>query len=155
MPNKRILLLLVAATCFAAIGAALYLQLVKDMPPCPYCVIQRYAFLLVAIFCLIGASVKRPRPWSALALTSALAGAVVVGKHLYILAYPGLSCGIDPMESILNKLPTATYLPWLFQADGLCADARDVVLGLMVPQWSALCFAIVMAGLIATFVRRR
>ena len=79
MPNKRTLLLLVAFTCFAAIGAALYLQMVKDMLPCPLCVIQRYAFLFIAVFCLIGASAKRPKPWAALALISSLAGLGVVG----------------------------------------------------------------------------
>ena len=72
-----------------------------------------------------------------------------------MLAHPGLSCGIDPLETVLNKFPTATYLPWLFHADGLCEDARDLVLGLSIPQWSAICFALVIITLIATFVRRR
>ncbi len=59
-----------------------------------------------------------------------------------MIANPGFSCGIDPMETMLNKIPTAEYLPWLFRADGLCEGATDKVLGLSIPQWSAVWFVI-------------
>jgi disulfide bond formation protein DsbB len=78
----------------------------------------------------------------------------VVGKHLYVLANPGFSCGIDPMETILNKIPTAEYLPWLFQADGLCQDARDTLLGLSIPQWSAAWFVLLTVALVSVLARR-
>ena len=56
---------------------------------------------------------------------------------------------------MLNKIPTAVYLPWMFRADGLCEDALDRLLGLSVPQWSALAFAMVGASLAAALLRRR
>jgi disulfide bond formation protein DsbB len=154
MPSSRNALLLIAAVSIALVGAALYLQHAKDMLPCPLCVIQRYLFLGIAIFSLIGAFANKIKVLATLALLCALGGLGVVGKHLYVLAHPGFSCGIDPMETMLNKVPTATMLPWLFRADGLCEAAQDTVLGLNVPQWSAVWFVLLTAGLVWVLARR-
>lgn len=155
MPNNRTLFLAIAATCFALIGVALYLQHVKDMLPCPLCVIQRYAFLAAGIFSLAAAFANKPKPWAALGLLGALGGLGTVGKHLYVLANPGFSCGIDPMETFLNKIPSAELMPWLLRADGLCEDARDTLFGLSIPQWSGVWFVIVVAALLYALARRR
>ena len=155
MPTNRQLLIAMAIACFALLGGALYFQHVKLMPPCPLCVIQRYAFLFAGIFALLAAFAKNQKPWIALALVSALGGAYTVGKHLYVLANPGFSCGIDPTTTLLNKLPTATVIPWLFEADGLCESAGDLIMGLSIPHWSAVGFALLVAGLVYTLARRR
>jgi disulfide bond formation protein DsbB len=154
MPSSRNALLLIAAVSLLLVGAALYLQHARDMLPCPLCVIQRYLFLGVAVFSLIGAFANKIKAFAALALLCALGGLGTVAKHLYVLAHPGFSCGIDPMETMLNKIPTATLLPWLFRADGLCEAAQDTVLGLNVPQWSAVWFVILAAGLLWVLARR-
>jgi disulfide bond formation protein DsbB len=154
MPTTRRSLLAIAAISLALVGAALYLQHARDMLPCPLCVIQRYLFLGVAIFSLVGAFSGKIRTWAALALACGLGGLGTAGKHLYVLAHPGFSCGIDPMETVLNKIPTATALPWLFRADGLCEAAQDTVFGLNVPQWSAVWFVLLSAGLVALLARR-
>ena len=154
MPSSRNILLSLAAVSFALVGAALYLQHAKDMLPCPLCIIQRYLFLGVAIFSLVGAFAGKLKLWTGVALLSALGGLGVAGKHLYVLAHPGFSCGIDPMETVLNKIPTATLLPYVFRADGLCEAALDDVLGLSVPQWSALWFVILGLTLVWVLARR-
>jgi disulfide bond formation protein DsbB len=154
MPASRKILLLIAAVSLALVGAALYLQHAKDMLPCPLCIIQRYLFLGVAIFSLVGAFAGKIKVWTGVALLSALGGLGVAGKHLYVLAHPGFSCGIDPMETVLNKIPTATLLPYVFRADGLCEAALDDVLGLSVPQWSALWFVILGLSLVWVLARR-
>ncbi len=155
MMKSRTILLATAAVCLLLVAFALYLQHVKDMLPCPLCVIQRYLFLAVAIGCLIGAFGRKPKAGAAVGLAAAIGGLGVVGKHLYVLANPGFSCGIDPMTTALNKIPTATYLPWLFEADGLCENATDAVLGLSVPQWSAVWFAVLTATMIWVLARRQ
>jgi disulfide bond formation protein DsbB len=154
MPNSRQTLLAIAFTSLALIGAALYLQHARDMLPCPLCVIQRYLFIGVAVFSLIAAAARKMKAFATLALLCALGGLVTVGKHLYVLAHPGFSCGIDPMETMLNKVPTATMLPWLFRADGLCEAAQDTVFGLNVPQWSAVWFVLLTVALLWVLARR-
>jgi len=148
MPRSRSVLLLVALISFALVGAALYLQHAHDMLPCPLCVIQRYAFLGIGCAALVGALSNKIRGGAGVALLAALAGLAVVGKHLYILANPGFSCGIDPMETMLNKIPTATMLPWLFKAEGLCENATDGLFGLSIPQWSAVWFVLLALALV-------
>jgi disulfide bond formation protein DsbB len=155
MTNTRPALLAIAFVALALVGAALYLQHVKDMLPCPLCVLQRYAFLCIAIFSLVGAFTKKPVIGTSLALLSGLGGLGVVGKHLYVIANPGFSCGIDPLTTSLNKIPTATLMPWLFKADGWCEATTDTVLGLSVPQWSAIWFAALTLALAWLLIRRR
>jgi disulfide bond formation protein DsbB len=154
MPNHRTLLTAIGLFCFAMIGVALYLQHSLGMLPCPLCVIQRYAFLFAGLFALLAAWAKPAKVWNALALVATLTGLGFVGKHLYVLANPGFSCGIDPMETFLNKIPTANAAPWLFQADGLCEHA-EYWMGLSIPQWSAIGFVAVTIALGYTLLRRR
>ncbi|MDN4053794.1 disulfide bond formation protein B [Massilia sp. YIM B02763] len=154
MSSSRNILLSIAAVSIALVGVALYLQHVKDMLPCPLCIIQRYLFLGIAVFALIGAFANKIKAFGALALLSALGGLGVAGKHLYVIAHPGFSCGIDPMETALNKIPTATLLPSVFRADGYCEAATDTILGLSVPQWSAVWFVILALALVWALVRR-
>jgi len=154
MPASRTVLLIVAAISFALIGVALYLQHAHDMLPCPLCVIQRYLFLAIGIASLAGALAGKIKAGAGVALLAALGGLGVVGKHLYVLANPGFSCGIDPMETMLNKIPTATLMPWLFEADGLCENATDGLFGLSIPQWSAVWFVLLTLTLIWVLARR-
>ncbi len=155
MPTTRQLLIAIALTCFALIGVALYAQHVQHMLPCPRCVIQRYAFIITGIFALLGAFLSRPKLWSALALVSTLVGAANAAKLIQVINNPSVSCGIDPMETMLNKIPTATGLPWLFKADGLCEAAGELFFGLPVPYWAAIWFAILTASLVLVLARRK
>jgi disulfide bond formation protein DsbB len=155
MPRSRTTLLAISLISFALVAVAVYLQHAHDMLPCPLCVIQRYLFLGVGIAALAGALSGKIRTGAGVALLAALGGLGVVGKHLYVLANPGFSCGIDPMETMLNKIPTATLLPWLFQADGLCENATDGILGLSIPQWSAVWFVLLALGLVWVLIAGR
>lgn len=155
MPRSRPALLAISLVSFALIGAALYLQHAKEMLPCPLCVIQRYLFLAVGIAALAGALTHKIRAGAAVALLAALGGLGVVGKHLYVLANPGFSCGIDPMETTLNKIPTAELMPWMFRAEGLCESATDTLFGLSIPQWAAVWFVLLTLALVAVLVTGR
>lgn len=154
MVNNRSLLLSIAVASFGLIGVALYLQHGLDMLPCPLCVIQRYLFIAIGVFALIGAYTGKPKALAGLGLLAALGGLGTAGKHLWVLAHPGLSCGIDPMETFLNKIPTATALPFLFKADGLCEDALAPWFGLSIPQWSFLWFGLFTLALGWALIRR-
>jgi disulfide bond formation protein DsbB len=154
MPTNRQILIAIALTCFALIGAALYLQHVQHMLPCPRCVIQRYAFIIAGVLALLGAYLPRPKLWAGLALVSTAVGGANAVKLIEVINNPSVSCGIDPMETMLNKIPTATGLPWLFKADGLCEAAGEKFFGLPVPYWSAIWFAILLLSLAFVLARR-
>jgi disulfide bond formation protein DsbB len=150
-------LLAVALVSMILLAVALYLQHVMNMLPCPLCVLQRYAFAAVAIICLIAAgrrSLGAQRTGTGLAAVAALTGLGIAGYHLWIKANPTISCGIDPLETSLNTIPTARLLPFLFQADGLCTTEYEPILGLSIPQWSFIWFAIFAIALGWTAWRR-
>ena len=146
MSASRNILIAIAVACLGLLGVALYLQIVRGMLPCPLCILQRYAFLAVAIFCLIGAFLKPAgvRMAGGLAMLSALIGAGVASRHLWVKAHPNISCGIDPLETSLNTIPSAKLFPLMFQADGLCSAEYEPILSLSIPQWSMLWFVLFM-----------
>jgi disulfide bond formation protein DsbB len=153
--KPRLLLLLIAIASFALLGYALYLQHVKFMYPCPLCVIQRYAYATIGIFSLIGAIGNAPRPGAALSLLGALGGAGVAIHHVWIQAHPGASCGIDPVETALNRIFTAELLPSVFQASGACTTDYEPIMGLSIPQWSVVWFVLFSVALLLIVLRRR
>lgn len=144
MKTSKPVLLGVALISLALIAFALYLQHVEKMLPCPLCIIQRYLFAGVALICLICALLPNSvaKPGAGLGLLTALGGAGVAGWHMWLQAHPALSCGIDPLETSLNKIPTATLLPGIFKADGLCSTGYAPIMGLSIPQWSFVWFVI-------------
>ncbi len=156
MKNSKSILLIVALTSIALLGFALYLQHVERMQPCPMCIIQRYAFAAVALICIVFALLPRgmAKAGAGLGALAAVAGAGAAGWHLWIKANPSISCGIDPLETSLNTIPTAKLLPFLFQADGLCTTPYPPILGLSIPQWSLTWFVIFAIVLAWTAFRR-
>jgi disulfide bond formation protein DsbB len=157
MKSSKSLLLSVALICIALLGAALYLQYVKHMQPCPLCIIQRYAFAAIALLCILFSLLPQAaaRVGATLSALVALAGAGTAGWHIWVVAHPGASCGIDPLETALNHIPTANLLPFLFNADGLCATPYAPILGLSIPQWSLIWFLILALTLSRTALKRR
>ena len=156
MKTSRPLFLAVGIIPLALIAYALYLQHVQDMQPCPLCVIQRYVFLAVALIGFIFAALPRgaTRAGAGLGALAALSGAGVAGWHLWVKAHPTISCGIDPLETSLNRIPTAELMPFLFKADGLCATEYAPILGLSIPQWSLIWFVILALILLRVALRR-
>ncbi len=155
MKFAKPLLLLVALACVAMLGVGLYLQLALEMLPCPLCILQRYAFAAVALICLVTLALPAAgvRIGDALGAIAALTGAGIAIRHLWVKAHPTISCGIDPLETSLNKVFFAQWLPALFQADGLCTTEYDPILGLSIPQWALVWFVIF--ALVTAFVAWR
>ncbi len=143
MKTSKPVLLAVGIVAFLLIGAGLYLQHVKNELPCPLCVMQRYAFITTGLICLVFAALPRglTKIGASLGALAALTGAGIASWHLWVRAHPSISCGIDPLETSLNKIATAEWLPWLFKADGLCSTEYEPLLGLSTPQWSLIWFS--------------
>lgn len=123
--------------------------------PCPLCILQRIGYLGVFIFCLLAACFHSLRKlFHVLAALSAAYGLSVAGRQIWLLSHPETSCGIDPLETWINQFQLAKGLPWLFQADGLCSAKLPAILGLQVPEWSLLWFAIFLLVLVISFFRK-
>ena len=150
---KKLILLLIALACIAMLAVGLYLQLHLDMLPCPLCILQRYAFAAIALISIITLALPAAatRIGAAIACMASLSGAGIAIRHLWVKAHPTVSCGIDPLETSLNKILPAQWFPSLFQADGLCTTEYDPILGLSIPAWALIWF-VIFALLTATIV---
>lgn len=156
-PAPRWPLLLVVLTSVLSLTAALYLQESKGWYPCALCIAQRYAYLAAGVLALLGAlshgAVRRL--CLGLAVLGALAGFAVAAYHVWVLAHPGVSCGVDPLQLQLNALPWVSHWPMMFEADGLCTAEYPPLLGLDLPAWSALGFVFEMGVLSLALKPRR
>jgi disulfide bond formation protein DsbB len=136
----------------ALLAEALILQHLQGQPPCPLCVLQRAGFVLFALIALV-AAIHQPRRrgaagYSAALALAALAGMGIAMRHVWVLYHPKFGCGIDLLEQIVNDLPTAKLLPWLFHASGECTAPHERLLGLQVPEWALIWFSLLFLGAI-------
>ena len=148
---RSAIFLLIFLGCISLISYALYLQLVKNLLPCPLCVVQRIAYWLVGITALVALlhhpGVAGQRIYGGLTAVFALSGAVVALRHAWLARNPqAFECGISPEEAFLNALPIAQWWPGMFEANGDCADITWKFLSLTLPDWSAV-FFLLLAGL--------
>ncbi len=146
LARERRRLLLLALVCIGLLCGALYLQIFKGEDPCPLCIIQRYGYLLIALFALMGSTSSGWRSIAiseTLVLISAVGGLIASARHVWVQAHPSFSCGFDKLQPIVDGLPPAHWLPKVFQVSGLCETPYPPLLGLTLPQWSLVGFVII------------
>ena len=140
--KSRYVLIIVSLLCTGFILFALYLQLFWMMLPCPLCVLQRYAFIIIGLCALAGLMTHRVRLCAFFAFPVSIVGMGLALYQLWIIAHPGIQCGRDPLEAAVNGLWPAKWLPVLFHSDSLCGDILEPILGLTPPQWGVCWFAV-------------
>jgi len=142
--TSRRLLAAAIALVAVAVAAALYLQHVVGVKPCPLCVLQRMGFIAAAVLALVALVV--PGTWlrvlfCSLSLLAALAGGGVATWHTWLLAHPpeSLGCG-RPFEWFDDDFPLVTWLPRRFRGEGDCLAVDWTFLGLGVPHLSLISY---------------
>ncbi|WP_153099661.1 disulfide bond formation protein B [Paraburkholderia hayleyella] len=156
--HERLMLVLLGLVCLGLVAGALYFQHVRHEDPCPLCILQRYFFLLIALFAFLGArfhSWTGVRVLEAMAALAAAGGIVTAARHMYVQANPGFSCGFDALQPIIDSLPPATWLPSVFKVGGLCETLYPPVLGISLPGWSLIAFVLAFIPLVLSLWRHR
>ncbi|MES2280055.1 MAG: disulfide bond formation protein B [Pseudomonadota bacterium] len=160
MPRR--VLALTAAVCVAMLAFGLYLQHVVGLEPCPMCIVQRYALVLVAVFAALTAIGKSKGvliTGSALTLIIAGFGAFVAARQSFLQWYPPeiASCGRD-FYGMIETFPLKRAIPMIFKGSGDCTKIDWTFLGASIANWSFVCFvgiALVMLVLMARQARKR
>ena len=144
--------LLAALVCALILAGALWQQHL-GFAPCPLCILQRIAYLAVLLLALAAAILSRrhavaaARGAAVLAVLACMAGFGIAAKHVWLIWHPGQTCGLDPLAVTINHWAISQWLPWMFRADGFCADT-PYLLGQSLPLWSALGFLLLAALLV-------
>lgn len=157
--GARALYILVALAALGLIGAALFMQHVVGLNPCPLCIFQRIAYLLMAIAAGLAAWRTPHRqgrgalPFAAAALLFGLVGAGIAAWHIRLMQAPeALSCG-PGLHTMLENFPLTQVLPRVFAGSGDCTDASAVLFGVSLPAWSLIGFCVLMLVVIAALSR--
>ncbi|MFC0703741.1 disulfide bond formation protein B [Marinobacter persicus] len=153
---------LVFLVCAALLATALYMEKVMGLEPCPLCWLQRFAFAGAGLVALV-AFLHRPsgfgnRVYGFLLALTAGAGLGVAGRQLWLQSLPAdqaPACG-PSVDYMLDVLPWFEVLKTALQGTGDCAEVVWRFLGLSIPGWTALFFAVlVVIGLVMMFRRYR
>ena len=103
----------------------LYLQHVVGLVPCPMCIVQRYALILVAVCAGLAALSGingLQKSFGALGLAAAVGGAWTAARQSWLQWYPPevVSCGRD-LYGMIETFPLKRALPMIFRGSGDCS----------------------------------
>jgi disulfide bond formation protein DsbB len=155
----RRVLALVAVGCVAMLAFGLYLQHVVGLEPCPMCIVQRYALILVALVTGITAFADKKgllMTGSFVTLLLAGFGAFVAARQSFLQWYPPevASCGRD-FYGMIETFPLKRAIPMIFKGSGDCSKIDWTFLGLSIANWSFLCFTAIALVMLLLLVRGR
>jgi len=141
IPNKRLLNLFGFLACAGMMAFALYAQYFLLLDPCPLCVFQRIATIVLGIFFLVAAlhnpGIVGARLYALLILLAAGAGVGVASWHVYLQNLPAdkvPGCG-PGFEYIMDNFALFDALGLIFKGSGECADVVWRLFGLSMPTW--------------------
>lgn len=134
-----------------------YLQNMLGLEPCPMCIVQRYALILVGVFCALAALSKSPgawRLWGVLAVAVAAFGAFTAARQSWLQWNPPefSTCGRD-LFGMIESFPLQRAIPMIFRGAGDCSAVDWVFLGGTIANWSFVWFVIFGALILATLLR--
>ncbi len=142
--------------CLALFGFALYLQYVEQQEPCPLCIVQRIAFIALAVVFLVAALHGPGRIggiiYSGLLVVFAGFGGAVAARHVWLQHLPKdqiPECG-PGLEYMLRKFPLSQVVEKILSGPGECAEVGWTFLGLSIAGWSLVWF--VLLGVFAVFL---
>lgn len=143
----RRMLALLSAACVAMLAFGLYLQHVVGLEPCPMCIVQRYALVVVAIVAGLTALSRRKGVQvggELLLLLAAGFGAFVAARQSWLQWYPPevASCGRD-FYGMIETFPLQRAIPMIFKGGGDCSQIDWTFLGGSIANWSFVCFVLI------------
>ena len=139
-------LVLLALACVALLAFGLYLQHGVGLEPCPMCIVQRYAMVLILIVATLLALAPKP---TARALGAGLIvplagfGAFVAARQSWLQWNPPevYSCGRD-FYGMIETFPLKRAIPMIFRGSGDCTKVDWTFLGLSIANWSFIAFVV-------------
>lgn len=144
--HYRLLCALATLAIAGLMGFAFFLQYAKGLEPCPLCMAQRIAFVLLGLSFLLGWILNPKIVGQAVqgvsALLFSLAGAGLAARQVWIQhlppdQVPGCGFGLD---FLLDAFPLKDVIIMMITGTGDCAEIQWQFLGLTIPGWTFIAF---------------
>ena len=151
--------------CVALLAYAFYEQFQMGVEPCPLCIFQRLAFIVMALFFFI-AAMHGPRGggrrvYAALVAIAAAVGAGIAAYHVRVQQLgPDPTAGCTPgwnymVENYSLKYAWSKTIEHAFTGHADCGQVNWTFLGLAMPFWTLVCYVLIGAGAVWAGFRRR
>ena len=142
--STRRLFALISLACVVLLAFGLHLQHALGLEPCPMCIVQRYAFIFIALCSALTAATGRKGlhlAGSLVLLLSSGFGAFVAARQSWLQWYPPevVSCGRD-FYGMIETFPLQRAIPMIFKGGGDCTKVEWTFLGGSIANWSFLYF---------------
>jgi disulfide bond formation protein DsbB len=132
--------------CVFLLSMGAYFQFVDGLEPCPLCISQRIAILLVGL-CFLAAVIHNPKAagvkiYAIAGAAVALCGAAISARHVWIQHLPPdkvPECG-PGLEYVFQNFPLSATLKLMLNGSGDCAQVNWQFLGFSMPAWTLLAF---------------
>lgn len=146
------------------LAVAFYMEYVMGLEPCPLCWLQRFAFMGVAAVGLV-AFLHSPgniggRIYGALLAATGGVGLGLASRQLWLQSLPAdqvPACG-GSVDFMLQMFPLMEVIAMSIKGTGDCAKVVWTFLGLSIPGWTAIFFAIIVLaslGVLLGLIRGR
>lgn len=160
LASSRPLFFLAFLGCVLIMVAALYLEHVVGLEPCPLCVVQRICVVAFGLVCLV-AALHGPgrfgqRVYALLALLCALGGAATAGRQIWLQSVPPdqLEACLPGLEYMIEAFPLQEIVSKVFRGTADCAEVNWTLFGMSLPEWSLLAFLCMLGFAAFQWVRR-
>lgn len=128
-------------------AAAMYMQHVMYLDPCPLCIVSRVIVLILAVL-FLGALIINPdilgrKIFGVLFSLTTLAGVIVSSRHSWLQHFPPSSegsCG-PGLNYWMDNLPAFEIIQKVFKGTAECSSVSWTMLSLSIPEWSLIIFA--------------
>lgn len=132
--------------CCGMMSFALYAEHILGLEPCPLCMFQRVATVVLGIV-FLGATIQGAGKvgrgiYAGVLAIVALAGAGIAGRHVWLQSLPKdqvPACGPD-LDFMLDTFPLLEVISVVLAGSGKCADVSWRLFGLSMPMWTLVAF---------------
>jgi len=146
--SRQVFLGIFVATALM-MGFGYWLQYAEGLEPCPLCMTQRIFITLAGLTGLV-AALHGPgragiRVYGTLVALWCVVGGGFSMRHLWLQSLPpgqAPACG-PPLEYLFDALPLKDAFMHLLRGDGNCAEVDWTFLGIAIPGWTLLAFAVI------------
>ncbi|MGH8145496.1 MAG: disulfide bond formation protein B [Rhodanobacteraceae bacterium] len=150
--------------CIGLLAYALFAEKHLGLEPCNLCILQRVAFLWMALWFLVGGlhAPKARGRWAyvALVLIGAAFGIAIAIRQLWLQSLPagqvpvcGASFPILMAQLEAHAIPLGQFITVMLRGDGDCAKVTWRLLGLSMAGWTLIWY--VLLGIWSLLPRRR
>ncbi len=149
LPSTRVIYFSIFFLCAFLMSGAFFFEFVMGLEPCPLCMAQRVAVILIGTFALL-AGIHNPGKtgkvvYGLFVLSACALGVGLAARQVWLQSLPEdlvPACG-PGIYYMLDVLPITDVVRSMLTGSGDCAEVlwRDPVLKLSIPGWTLVWFS--------------